>query len=153
MKRQIKFRGKDLIHNQWIYGGLAEDRNNNVVILPKNDWRKGGCVNEDTVGQFSERSDNTGKEIYEADIIRTPLGNIVIVEFGYKEHVVKNQKLNIFEKYACYGWLARNVKNNHVDFLDDSIIKGEVIGNIHDNPELLKKSTFFSPTCETCNSY
>lgn len=29
----------------------------------------------------------------------------------------------------------------------------EIVGNIHDNPELLKKSTSFSPTCATCNSY
>lgn len=42
MNREIEFRGKDLIHNKWIYGGLAEDKEGNAVILPKANWQKGG---------------------------------------------------------------------------------------------------------------
>jgi uncharacterized phage protein (TIGR01671 family) len=159
MKAIIKFRGQEIDSNKWLYGDLFQRLGcYPEIIFPYIDENGKTqyaeiAVKEKTVGQFTGLSDKNKKDIYKGDIIRTPLGNIVIVEFGYKEHVVKNHKLRIFEKYACYGWLARNIKTNQVEFLDDTIIKGEIIGNIHDNPELLNEAQNFSPTCATCNSY
>ena len=77
MNREIKFRGKDLIHNEWIYGGLTEDKDENAVILPKNNWQKGGCVDKDTIGQFtgiyapnSWRGLPDGMQRYKAALLR-----------------------------------------------------------------------------------
>ena len=88
-----------------------------------------------TVGQFTGLHDKNGKGIYEGDVLRSPLGNVVIVKFGYKEHIVKH---DIFtDSFAAYGWIVENVKNGITDFLDNEFLQGEVVGNIHDNPSLI----------------
>lgn len=125
MNRLVKFRGKDLIHNEWIYGGLAEDKNENAVILPKNNWRKGGCVDKDTVGQFTGLYDKNGREIYEGDIIyqRTYFGN--------RPCVVR------FEEGTFMVGYHEGSSTKHTPILVKN--SGVVIGNIHDNPELIKE--------------
>lgn len=146
MKRQIKFRGKGLIHNQWIYGGLAEDRNNNVVILPKDDWRKGECVNEDTIGQFSGLPDKNGKEIYEDDIVRWEHDNkLYVIRFQSGMFYASIEECN----ERIYGGFPLH---SFTDTAEEGF-QCEIVGNIHDNPELLKESASFSPSCATCNSY
>ena len=127
--REIKFRGKDLIHNEWIFGGIAVDKHNSVVILPKEDWSKGGCVDEKTVGQYTGIKDINDKEIYEGDIVvyNTILhGNIVcICEFNEftTSFMLTENALPFGESY----YIHRAERGNM-----------EVIGNIYDNPELLK---------------
>lgn len=128
MEREIKFRGKDLIHNQWIYGGIAVDRKGNTVILPKSDWSKGGCVYESTIGQFTGLQDKNGKDIYEGDIIQLQ---------------AKESKLN-----CLVGWNSElgawciSIEDKHVgikplgEWLCED--KFEVIGNIYDNKDLLE---------------
>ena len=87
-------------------------------------------VDPATVGQFTGMLDKNGREIYEGDIIK-------IVEKFDDENVYTGNGVVCFEEgiyelqngkhFAYLGWLMHN---------DD--IKLEVIGNIHDNPELLK---------------
>lgn len=130
--REIKFRGKDLIHNLWIYGGIAVDRNNNIVILPK-EWNKGGCVDEKTVGQFTGLYDAKGNEIYEGDIIQS-------LEFPNIKHIVEHN-----DSEASYYAVRINEDTGtslqyecriYQKWIDEC--PKIVIGNIHDNKELLK---------------
>ena len=128
MERIIKFRGKDLIHNEWIFGGIATDGKNNIVILPKKDWSKGGCVDESTVGQFTGMYDKYRKEIYENDIVEAwSQGQKAI-------GLVKQRKDGLWLIYPAWQngdfWCFKPDEYGH-----DTV---EVIGNIHDNPELLK---------------
>lgn len=140
--RQIKFRGREAFKSKfftarWYFGGIMIDGDDAWLCVKKED--KGVIsvkVDPNTVGQFTGLLDKNGTEIYDGDIIITPLGHTVIVKFGYKEFVFEIDRT--YESVASYGWLAENVKNGYVDFLDNTIIKGEVIGNIHDNPELIK---------------
>jgi len=133
--RQIKFRAQDIASNKWLYGDLRHHKDD--VCIFEQGGTKGEQVKRDTVGQFTGLRDINGKDIYEGDILRSPSGNIVAVEFGYKEHIVKHGWPNITDSFACYGWIARNVKKGITDFFDNEFAAGEVIGNIYDNPELI----------------
>ena len=79
------------------------------------------AVIPETVGQYTGLTDKNGKKIFEGDII-----NIV-----YPDTIVRNAVIN-YVGASFYG-------DNRFDLWElDGYISLEVIGNIHDNPELLK---------------
>lgn len=128
--RIIKFRGKRLDDpQQWEYGYYQQDETD--AWMHTLDGRVLRII-PDTLGQFTGLHDKNGHEIYEGDILRSPSGNIVAVEFGYKEHTVKHGRPYITDSFACYGWIARNAKNGITDFFDNEFAAGEVVGNIHE---------------------
>lgn len=142
MNRETKFRGKSLTTSEWLYGSLFNDGAEDYILpnlpsgaLDYEDYQ----IDSNTIGQFTGLKDKNGREVFEDDIIRSPRGNIIAVEFGYKEHVVKHGRPQVADSFACYGLIARNMKNGITDFLDNSFLAGEVIGNIHDNQELMKE--------------
>ena len=139
--RKIKFRGQTVDTKELIYGDLIQtekDFKNVVEIL---DLSKVGCkpekslvVNPETVGQFTGLTDKNGIEIYDGDIITV------------NSKIVKQVRINDY-------FLAVQVANKEdlklIDILDPWQTPGEVwwndfgreiivIGNIHDNPELLQ---------------
>lgn len=152
--RTIKFRGKKPYTGDWFFGDVLHIAGGSLIYFGSNTDTTKPDIEEcnpvavelfndectvvlsDTIGQFTGLLDKNGKEIYEGDIIRSPLGHVVIAKYGYKEHIVKH---DIFtDRFAAYGWIVENVRNGITDFLDNEFLQGEVIGNIHDDPELLK---------------
>ncbi len=137
MTREIKFRGKRLDNGQWIYGNLIVAENGAPYIFPPeiceidgHHLRQGDdtphWVDPATVGQFTGRKDKNSQEIYEDDILAyysTPYRREagVVVWDNLKVQFIANKP----EGAMFYiGW--------------DTSYK-EILGNIHDNPELLKK--------------
>lgn len=136
MKREIKFRGKRVDTNQWIVGGYTEWENikecpRYAIIAPNGDYYD---VDPGTVGQFTGMKDKNGKEIYEDDLLKYATLEPAVVEywggsFGY--WLNKGARYQSFMSYAHHNFEFNSVKQRSYEH--------EVIGNIHDNPELLKE--------------
>ena len=131
MSREIKFRGKRTDNGEWVYGYYFETGMSGVYIVgsrPQAKRTKDGMtarekiweyeVDPATVGQFTGLKDKNGREIYERDIL----------------------------EYVPWA-LAGNMERRAVEFKDGiyyagyqlkDVNDGEVIGNVHDNPELLE---------------
>ena len=144
--REILFRGKEKNSGEWIYGDLrhisdghggyilcivdnTNGRNNDVTgveVVPK------------TVGQYTGHTDKNGVMIFEGDIVKgtaysaTTIGVIVWIDeissFGVRRVNAPNP--TAWENSS----ILRCVSLGKTDEF-----AAEVIGNIHDNPELLKK--------------
>lgn len=130
MKREIKFRGKSKTDGEWFYGNLYyKDTEGRTHI----GTTKKGCldIDPDTVGQYTGLKDKNGKEIYEGDIIGCHNPNIKHLIF-YNE-----------EQGRFMAALDGDIENDYFGIcgLDCSRWNAtkEVIGNIHDNPELLNE--------------
>ena len=76
--------------------------------------------------QYTGVNDKNGKEIYEGDIIRD-------IDFCHKEHIAEISWLISEAKFLCES--DNNACWDFYDMRGDDI---EVIGNIHENPELLE---------------
>ena len=138
--RTIKFRGQKQTNGVWVYGDLETKLNR--IHKYDNDGNYAGYVNvdPDTIGQFTGLYDKNGKEIYEGDIIKHRELK-VIVEFyrgayGYGriaagEHVFVPFIGSDDNRYA--------IQFNDGTYFDTDFC--EVIGNIHDNPNLLDNDT------------
>lgn len=126
MKRIIKFRGKRIENSEWVYGYLAdEDYINDINSIDLSSIQ----VNPETVGQFSLLYDKNGKEIYEDDILKFYHNNEEFVcVVGWNNKV---SAWCIRLKYEVYVGI-RPLGEWLCDY------KMEVIGNIHNNPELLE---------------
>ena len=138
--RQIKFRGARTDKKGFAYGDLLTGqgyKKGKYFILPHTTYYPADCssldgyeVLPDTVGQFTGLYDKNGKEIYEGDIIGCHNPSI-------KHLIFYNEKQGRF-----MAALNGDIENDFVGVcgLDDSRWNAskEVIGNIHDNPELLK---------------
>lgn len=119
--REILFRGKRVKKycetQDWTYGVSFFDHEGDCVF-------KTACselvVNPETVGQYTGLTDKNGKEIFEGDICKHRSdysGEYIISVVAYED-----------------GEFLAMVGNNSAFCLSDKL---EVIGNIHDNPELL----------------
>ncbi len=134
MNREIKFRGKCERSDEWCYGSLVdygydempEIQGFDVFREGNDNWKEIKVIPE-TVGQFTGLYDKNGKEIYEGDIIAFMGMHYVIVFWsGMFYASVEECNKDIYGGYPLWGCLDENHE-----------IAG-VIGNTHDNPELLK---------------
>lgn len=128
MKREIKFRGKRL-DNRWLFGDLIQSED--ILIMPDYapDSYDNYIVDPATVGQYTGLKDKNGVEIYEGDILLFSEEIKCVVEFRH----------GMFGYEFCRNFIGFG-GNYHFEFNpSDKDNRHEVIGNIHDNPELLEE--------------
>lgn len=147
--REILFRGQTRKYGEkvrmgdgqklpgnWVYGGVLQGIGSHSIIYggqnaddPSEGFEK-WCVHSDTLGQFTGLTDNNGKKIFEGDILyvhdRLLKCTAPFHEFrGVVEH--KNGSFVIVgDLMTHYRWIDYDIT---------------VLGNIHDNPELLEATT------------
>lgn len=129
--REIKFRGMNLC-GKWVYGDLRHDR----MCMPDGKLKDyisvcGEPIHPKSVGQFTGLTDLNGKEIYEGDIVEISL------QFSAKQGLKRK-----FHLPAVVRWDERRarfvvISKEILDSIPDSECVS-VIGNVHDNPELLE---------------
>ena len=122
MNRPIKFRGINPETGKWVYGSLFYRLQKNIkygdkeiceILYGDHLWES---VIPETLGQFTGLLDKNGKEIYEGDIIRD-------IHFYKPVEVV---------------WGGNGYWTNQNGFkVMPELIYREIIGNFHENPELL----------------
>lgn len=125
MNREIKFRGiyTDLDGNKkWVYGDLVHGKKITQTGLENKISVGGYSVDENTVGQYTGLKDINGKEIFEGDIIKPQEKYITTCCIVVWESIGLKLKTNNW----C-NWFAEYVWSDC-----------EIVGNIYDNPELLK---------------
>lgn len=124
--REILFRGKTL-KGEWVCGSLHIEygwrviegkRQLDHIIYDVNG--QGDYVAATTIGQYTGLTAN-GKKIFEGDIIN----------IEYPDTIIRNAFVNYIGASFC--------GDNGFDLWElDGYVSLEVVGNIHDNPELLK---------------
>ena len=147
MKREILFRGKRIDNGEWVYGYFYEECGATYII---EDRQKETMLNRntpnviipETIGQFTGLLDKNGNKIFEGDIIKYNehpkyLLKSFIAEVSYKDYMASFSylKLGLDEN----GWEQPLIHffNEIDEFEEDVLPYIEIIGNIHDNPELL----------------
>ena len=143
--REMLFRGKEIGSNRWMQGSLNIHKSGAVIIMSDEIVSSVySRVDPDTVGQYTGLTDKNGKKIFEGDIIAFPDTGEVGYEYkeGYDFTNVATVCWDNGRWELCdFGDENSGVKDDMDDWHGDFIgifPLSEVIGNIHDNPELLK---------------
>jgi hypothetical protein len=118
--RDIEFRGKRKDTGEWVYGDLYQGERTQIFLRSPSYFLP---VSLETVGQYAGLRDKNGVKIFEGDWIKDDENRIFLIDWN-----------NSF-----LGWLADGGSEGVLlsDLNDGYYI--EVIGNIHDNPELLEE--------------
>lgn len=144
--RTIKFRGKRLDNGEWVYGDLLHIAGGCLIYFGSDTETESPDIQSDSkvavelhkdeiavvgpasIGQFTGLLDKNEKEIYEGDIVR--------YYDDIEDELVSSHV--IYHKESC-SFCAAPTKlcGDYVEIT--GYWQFEVIGNIHDNPKLLKE--------------
>ena len=132
--REILFRGKRVDNGTWAYGDLLHC-DGEMEIDSESLGENGGYIIPETVGQYTGLTDKNGVRIFEGDVIR---GRSVYIG----GHSTSNRALVIYKAGMFLLSFGESEEEcaaaQDVEFLGAWHDSVEIIGNIHDNPELLE---------------
>ena len=143
--REIIFRGKRKDNGEWVQGDLIAYETGEVAILEQKFSKYGyeateisnrTRVNPETIGQYTGLTDKNGKKIFEGDIISIPFEED---RSPYEENCVYYEDGEVYFDNEHYGWFVKFFDGETLSIWEYTEVEIVVIGNIHDNPELLKE--------------
>ncbi|NDO19950.1 hypothetical protein FMM68_09810 [Lachnospiraceae bacterium MD329] len=152
MNREILFRGKRKSSRKkyqiWVYGSLFLEKGYCSIQFYTEGMMSidDADVIPETVGQYTGLTDKNGKKIFEGDIAKY---NTLAANERTVYGIIKYR--STYEQYRSHnpcGYIIDWQKNNStgrtlredLPFWCDSMSNMEVIGNIHDNPELMEET-------------
>ena len=138
--REIKFRGKSENNGEWLYGGIEINVQKHFAIIydERTPYDNEYSVIPESVGQYTGLKDDNGREIFEGDILKLQL-------VGDEYH--KTVRVEFGNPNCAYDWGYQIVPFGNFPYRKDILlwietetdrVKVNVIGNITDNPELIK---------------
>lgn len=131
--REILFRGKRKDDGQWKYGDLLQIPSNNLyTIRDQTPVAFIEHIDPETVGQFTGLYNKNGTKIFEGDILKSHYDDAFPEDYTLEEIVFND----------C-AWCTRQVGYDNCNPREDGDFAecSEVVGNIYDNPEILKGGT------------
>ena len=151
MEREIIFRGKRIDQREWSEGSLLSINGNSYIYkgsfgdLEDIDFGYGfQIVSNETLGQYTCLKDCSGNRIFEGDILEfEDLGE---EGYEYKEGfdfintasvVFNNGRFELENFWSGNSGVLEEMNNDHEEFIS-IFAYSKIIGNIHDNPELLE---------------
>lgn len=137
--RKILFRAKHKEWDEWVEGDLIHEPFGDCIQFIKNECRSKIKVKTETICQYTGLADKNGRKIWENDIVSgiayssNFVGYIVWIDeiagFGVRYHN-RHREPTAWENSSILKAIQRWNKPNE--------FQAEVIGNIFDNPELIK---------------
>ena len=145
--REILFRGKRIDNGEWVEGFYNHipcgrswvDEHMIQTVLENGKIGMLHDVDPSTVGQYTGLKDKNGNRIFEGDILHIAkiadgLGGYYQPPFDYP--------MNVVVKWDLCAWMWETLceDKRYISFPDAWChYECDVIGNVHDNPELLEK--------------
>ena len=150
--REILFMGKRVDNGKWVYGDLRQYRLGDVAIWDYKIARMFSVMLH-TVGQYTGLTDKNGRKIFEGDIVRQDYSKTINTRYDHDtlgfidSESIDGHHIGVVKISPQKGVGMRNpMSYNYSDdtkrkvkyFVNVCCYRCEVIGNIHDNPELLE---------------
>jgi uncharacterized phage protein (TIGR01671 family) len=134
--REIKFRAWEV--NKSLGGRMSKT----FTLFDIHNSGFGTYGDSYTLMQFTGLKDKNGKDIYEGDVVKKSFGSFywigVLNFFGspHSRFALENISHNVHNEDCIANECICSLKINGIDNLYDN--QGEIIGNIYENPELIK---------------
>ena len=162
--REVLFRGKRTDNGEWVYGYYTKARyflnkkemhiifEPDVEAFPHCEFTGYEEVLPETVGQYTGLTDKNGTKIFEGDIFKfddevwessytscgTEYDSFAVENYGVVGFDEEMARFDFIKYKFSENSVEADLHENHTIDFSEFVCELEVIGNIHDNPELLE---------------